>query len=184
MEMKHHRQQAVLTQTAIFVVVCVLLSVPAVEAGHYKMDFVRAKKAALDGNMDFAFMNYRSVLRGNPRGKYRVEALFANAEYYYSMDQMKEAKMYFNEYLSSSENANGKLFALIYQLKLAKQEKNIQLIKKIEKDVVLFQQQSFIFKKSKEYLYMSPMNREHKAVYAIDKIRFYLEGALFAEILL
>ncbi|MCD4778988.1 MAG: hypothetical protein K8S27_00350 [Candidatus Omnitrophica bacterium] len=179
------RQQGQNIRTMIVIMTGLfVLSASSVDAGNYKVAYARAKKAAVSGNMDFAFMNYRSVLRSNPNGKYRVNALFAIGEYYFSMDQTDEAKMYFKDYLSSSENTNGKLFALIYQLRLAQKSRNIQLIKKIEKDVVLFQQQSFIFKKSKEYLYMSPMNREHKAVYAIDKIRFYMEGALFAEILL
>ena len=144
--------------------------------------FKKAEKDAKMGHPDFAFMGYRKVLSANPKESYKRKALFAIAEYYYQIADHKSSENYFKEYLKVSKDENGRLFAYVYLMKLAKIEKNESLILGIEEEIKLVKRNSFIFDNTKEYLFESPLNRNHKAVYYIDKIEFYVEKENIASI--
>ncbi|MBU0468541.1 MAG: hypothetical protein KJ736_05695 [Candidatus Omnitrophica bacterium] len=144
--------------------------------------YKKAESDAKGGHADFAFMGYRKVLSANPKESYKQQALFAVAEYYYKMSDHKNSAKYFKEYLKVSKDENGRLFAFVYLMKLAKIEKNESLIVDLESEIKLVKRNSFIFDNTKEYSFESPLNRNHRAVYYIDKIEFYVEKENIASI--
>lgn len=144
--------------------------------------YKKAEQDARRGHIDFAFMGYRKILSSNPKESYKQRALFAIAEYYYHMADYKSSTKYFKEYLEVSEDENGKLFAFVYLMKLAMVDKDEALIANLEDEIKLVKRNSFIFDNTKEYIFESPLNRDHRAVYYIDKIEFYVESENIASI--
>lgn len=167
-------------------IICLMVLVFSVESSVFAADmtkiYKKAEKDAKKGHIDFAFMGYRKVLSSNPKESYKQKALFAIAEYYYQMLDCKNSTKYFKEYLKVSNDDNGKLFAFVYLMKLAMLENNGALIANLEDEIKLVKRNSFIFDNTKEYRFASPLNREHRAVYYIDKIEFYVERENIASI--
>jgi len=161
---------------------CVLSFSGVAFAGNTLKMFSMANQAARAGKLDFAFMHYRSILRDNPTSPYTDQALFALGEYLYIMTDYNQARDFFSQYLESQSQPEGKLFALVYLLKMALSEHETDIAQEIEKEILLWRQQTYIFKKVKEYSYRSPLFRKHKAVYSIDKIEFYIENEPFAKV--
>ena len=141
--------------------------------------FSKASKAVQRGEIDFAFMQYRSIVSNYPNSRYHNDALFANAEYYFLKSNFREADYYFKIYLKQEMDPNGKLFALAYRLRIARIYNKAALIEDLEQQIISLRQQAFVFEKFKEYAYQSPFNRQHKAVYSINKIEFYVNDQIF-----
>lgn len=151
------------------------------ESGYF---FAKAKEAARTGQLDAAFMNYRFLLINDPDFKLRHLALFANGEYNFLMSSYAEATSLFKDYLETKTDDQSKLFALAYLYKMAEIKKEKDLFQKWQKQIVALKQHLFLFQEAKEYLYQSPLLRAHRAVFSIDKIEFFIEGDLFAQIIL
>ena len=164
-------------------VTVIFFAAPSLWAAEDKLLFSRAQKAALEGKQDFAFMQYRSILNNHADSQYEDEALFANAEYYYLISHYSQAHDLFLKYLNTSSLKSGKLFALVYLYKISLINKDRDLAETLRRRILTFQRQSFIFKKTKEYVFKSPLFRRHKAVYDIEKIEISVEGESFAKIL-
>ena len=168
----------------ILLVIVFLLVVPNCLARASSVESIsrKAEKSARKGQVDFAFMRYRSLLSSNPKVSFRRRALFAMGEYYYMMSDHKNATKYFNEYLKVAKNEEAILFASVYLFDLAKKNRDVRDAERLENEIKLAKRNSFIFDESKEYSYWSPLNRMHKAVYNIDEIRIYVEGENIASI--
>lgn len=144
--------------------------------------YSRAVKAARKGSIDFAYMNYRAILRGYPRSKFRESALFAEGEYYFMIPSYEEADEAFQNFLKLYPQSKAKLFALAHRLRIAQETNDLELAEEIKRQIINFKQVSLVFRDRQEYLYRSPLERRYRAVIRIDKIEFYAEGDLFAEI--
>ena len=163
-------------------VLCIQLMVPAVSATETKFYLSEARKAAQTGQIDFAFMNYRSLLREQPESSDKLQALFAMGEYYFLQTDFLQAELFFKEYLQGSRDPNGCLFAKFYLWKMAGAGHDKYLTSQLVKELKMPKAHTFIFRDSEEYIYKSPLNRKHLAVYFIDKIEFYVEGNLLAQV--
>jgi outer membrane protein assembly factor BamD (BamD/ComL family) len=130
----------------------------------------------------FAFMYFNQLLRSHPESRYRPDALFAVGEYYYRISSREEARKMFEAFLEAYPDAKQSLYALVYLLKMAEEDRMVDSIQKLTKQVVDLQRVSFVFRQTKETSYHSPLNQDYKAVIHIDKIEFYLEGKLFAKV--
>lgn len=144
--------------------------------------FQKAMKFAKDGEMDLAFMNYHSILSDPLSSRYADEALFACAEYQYLVRNFFEANVLFRKYVDTAQSKQGKLFALVYLMRIAQEKKDLDAVAEIRKQVISFKRHSFIFKDFREYNFLSPLRRAHKATYNINKIEFFIEGEFFAKI--
>ncbi len=145
-------------------------------AGESDQLYSKATKAAKSGQLDFAFMHYRSLFQKDPQGKYKEQALFALGEYFFLNAHYQEASKYFTTYLGNDFPKGRKLFALLYLFKIAQIKNNPPLIDELKKKIITFERQSFIFREAKEYQYLSPLNRSHKVIFTIDYIEFYIGG--------
>lgn len=142
----------------------------------------RATKEVKQGQIEFALMRYRAILRKGTQSKYADKALFALGEYFFVHSNYEYANNFFKQYIDLQNNNNGKLFALAYLLKIAQSQNDQKLSKNLEKEIKILYPQSFIFRKVKEYKFNSPLSRKHKAVYSIDYIEFEIEDMKLAKI--
>ncbi len=142
----------------------------------------RASKEIKKGQIEFALMRYRAILRKGSQSKYADKALFALGEYFFVHSNYEYANNFFKQYIDLQNDNNGKLFALAYLLKIAQSQNDQKLTKNLEKEIKILYPQSFIFRKIKEYKFNSPLNRKHKAVYSIDHIEFEIEDMELAKI--
>ena len=150
------------------------------ESNHWNSMAVRA---ANSGQMDFAFMYYRSFLAENSvNTPKRQSALFAVAEYYYLNSDFNQSSEHFQDYLNSSTDKVGMLFAQYYLWHIAQLGHQELRAKQYEQRIKTMLTHAFIFDEVKEYVFLSPLKRAHKARYSIQKVEFYIEDKLAAEI--
>ncbi len=142
----------------------------------------RAVKAARSGDLDFAFMNYRSILLRYPRSPFAQQALFAKGEYYYSLPDFPQARLVFEEYVKKYPESEAKMFALVYLMKIALADQDQATADELSRELINLKQVSLVFRDFKEYSFLSPMNNQYRAVFHIDKIEIFLNGEPFAEI--
>jgi len=142
----------------------------------------RALQAAKSGNLDFAFMNYRSILLRYSTSPFVEQATFAKGEYYYGLPDFNRARIVFDEYQQKYPESEGRMFALVYLLNIAEQKGNEEAVESFSRELINLKQVSLIFRDFKEYVFLSPMQQKYKAVFHIDKIEIFLNGELFAQI--
>jgi outer membrane protein assembly factor BamD (BamD/ComL family) len=136
--------------------------------------------------VDFAFMDFRSVVRDFPKSPLSQKSRFAIAEYEYDhkiyYDAVKEFTSYINDYSTSKAN----IFAKAYLLKIIEEIKDPtfgekQMFESIKKE--FFAKPLFLlFKEYKETSYKSPFLYKFKIRYYIDNIEVYRNGKLFVKI--
>jgi len=164
---------------SIFVV---LISLIAVVTSVYAQEdadlFFSAKQSVKNGNRDFAFMQFHSLLRLSKSSFYHQEALFATGEYYFDMANYFDAYTSFSKLIELYPKSEALPFAIVYLLKMEQmhsQDSEYDLKKK----VITFKQISLLFSEYKEYLYESPLGLKYKAIYFIDRVEVYINEAIF-----
>jgi len=145
--------------------------------------YSRAREAAQTGRRDAAYAYYNSILR-LPQSKYHKTALFAKAEYFLISGDTYSAKSAWQLFLAQyPREIPETLFALVNSYHIARKEKAEVEAAAIKQQIVQYQQLSLIFRKSKDFCFMSPFFRRYQAVYSIDKIEFMIDGIPFETIL-
>lgn len=142
----------------------------------------KAVHAAKAGKTDFAFMYYNALSRDYPDSRYRREFLFAKGEYYFAMPNYQDAAAAFDAFLKEFPEDEGRLIVSAYLYRIAQIRKDKTRLTQIKKEIVNFQQVGLVFKEFKEKMYLSPMRHAYRTVFHIDKVEFYREGGLFAEV--
>jgi len=168
----------------LFIIIISAISFSSYQAyaGSAAFFYEEGIRAAKSGNLDKAFMSFRALIREHPKSKLKEKALFGLGEYYFHIVDYYDASLMFTRLINDYPNSKSRIFCLAYLLEIAKKQQNQDLIEKLEKHILTFQQHSFIFRDYKEYVYSSPFSKKYKAVYFIDKIEFYVDGELFTTI--
>lgn len=158
--------------------------VPLVFGQDVNLEYKLAVKAAKQGEIDFAYMHYREILRNFTQTKYHEKALFAKGEYFFYIPDYPQAKMALETYLQeyADRNPRGKIFALAYLYKIAEIQNNQEELKRLADEIVSFKQLSLVFKDHKELKFISPFQRQSNADFYIDKVEFFIEDELFIKI--
>ena len=144
--------------------------------------YSKGAEFAESGRKDFAFMYYNELLRSYPDSKYREQALFATGEYYFQVSEFCEAAVVFKEFLDVYPKSKKRLYAFAYLLSIAQRNQDEKSIEELEKKIIDLHRVSFVFREAKEIVYVSPLYQNYKTVIQIDKIQFYVEGELFAQV--
>lgn len=144
--------------------------------------YLRAVQFAKSGQAHFAFMQYNELLRNYPASEYRDRALFAAGEYYFRISGFQDAEKAFAAFVDEYPDAQEKPYALAYLLSIARRSGDEAAVEDLEKRIIDLRQVSFVFRESTEAVYRSPLYQNYKAVSYIDKIEFYVEGELFAQV--
>ena len=103
-------------------------------------------------------------------------------EYYFLLPDYDQSASAFQTFVQEFPDSNGKLFAWVHLLKIAQIQKDEALTKNLEKEIINFKQLSLVFRDFQEYRYQSSLGRKYRAVFQIDKIEFYVQGEMFAQI--
>ncbi len=136
----------------------------------------------LSAQDDLLFMHYRQVFRESPDPKERFNALFAMGEFYYLMSDYLNAKDCFKTILQEDHDKLRKIFAYAYLMNMADMDGEKKSQKELSKELMLFQKNIFVFRNTRQHNFDSPLHRQHKVVYSIDKIEFFVEGKNFAKV--
>jgi hypothetical protein len=151
-------------------------------AGEDARVFSRGVQFARAGQKDFAYMEFRAIVRDYPRSKFHALALFATGEHLFLANDPQQAQGVFQNYVTSYPDAKGRIFALAYLWKIAQIQEDEISTEQSVREIVNLKQISLIFRKSQEYKYHSPMNSPYLAVIHIDHIEIFTGGSLFAKI--
>ncbi len=141
-----------------------------------------ADRKAVAGQPDFAFMYFRTLLRDFPDSELAQPALFAQGEYYFSFPDYDRCVASFETYTEKYPDAQDKLFALAYLLKIARIRSQAGRVQRFEKEIISLKQLGLVFSEFKEYATRTPLHKDFKAVFHIDQITFFLQGDIFEEI--
>jgi len=144
--------------------------------------YALAQRYARQGNYEFALMSYRDVARDSKSPAKVAAAIFAQGEYFYLQHDFAESQKSFQELQNRDPRSDVKLFSLAYLWKIAGEIQDSETQMRLAQEIVALKQVSMIFRKSKTYRYLSPLYREHNAVFAIDQIEFFVNGKSFAKI--
>lgn len=167
-------------------ILLLIFSFPAIfslkQAFGAEEEYLLAQRCVRLQEKDCAFMNYASLLRDNPQSKYRQEALFATAEYYFLVHDYSDAITALTRFLEVYPASELKPFALIYLLKISQNYGQDRLAKDIEKQIINLRRVILSFKEAQEYGIKSPLGLNYKLIYYIDRVEFYSNGKLQAQI--
>ncbi|MDP1854279.1 MAG: outer membrane protein assembly factor BamD [Candidatus Omnitrophota bacterium] len=171
------------TVTVFFIAMFIILSIcPLVYAQMDKSLYFQGIRAAKNGELDSAFMNFKMFLDDFGESKLAENALFAVGEYYFLTSNYYDAFAAFNRFVKKYPKSKARVFALVYLLEIAKRQKNAELVENLEKEIISSRQVVLLFAESKEYKYLSAFLRSHKAIYSIDKVEFYIDDLFFAKV--
>ncbi len=163
-------------------IIIVLISIIAFAASVYAQEdadlFFSAKQSVKDGNRDFAFMQFHSLLRLSTSSLYHQDALFATGEYYFEMANYYDAYISFSKFIELYPKSDALPFAVVYLLKMEQMHSPASEYD-LKKKVITFKQISLLFSEYKEYPYESPLGTKYKAIYFIDRVEVYINEALF-----
>ncbi|KPK98687.1 MAG: hypothetical protein AMJ95_02770 [Omnitrophica WOR_2 bacterium SM23_72] len=144
--------------------------------------YVSAVKAAKRNDLTVAFMSFRSLLENYPHSPHMQEALFANAEYYFLIGAFTDARPAFIRFLTEYPDSKARPFALLYLFQIAEAQGQSDLAESLRQEIITSQQLVLLFREYKQFQYLSPLQRNHKAIHFIDRIEFYIDDELFARI--
>ena len=133
-------------------------------------------------NRPFAFLFLHSLVNGYPGSRYLENSLFAIGVYHFQDQNFADAAKSFSALLDEFPDSQSTVFAMAYLLKIAQRRDASDLTAGLEKAIATFHKLSLVFRDSKEFTYLSAFGNKYKAVYYIDKVEFYKDGELFAQV--
>ena len=156
--------------------------VTCVEASEADLEWREAIGLAKEGENDFAFMDFKTVLDDCPGSRHCVAAGFAQGEYYFLQNNLAMARDEFKNFYAQYPRHQEALVALAYLFQIAKIQRHTDDMKAYRSKAASFRQLTFIFNDKKLFKFLSGFQRQHKLVYYINKVELYVNGQLFTEI--
>lgn len=141
-----------------------------------------ARTAAAAGDRHMAYMYYAGIVRDVGRSSVRQQALFAVGEYQFLVGATRDAVTTLVAFTEEYPNSPAAIFALGYLYRIAVQAQDAELTKNLKEKIVTYYRLCFLFKKCKETRYRSGLLIRHKVAYYIDKVEFFSNGELVAQI--
>lgn len=144
-----------------------------------------------EGQLYFAFVHLKAILKDDPKSPYAPTAAFALGEYYFDNTDYYNAIAKLSDYIRLYPKDKGVIFAklLIYKaLTTVKKEEDMgeqeaALIKEIRKE--LFSQPLFLifYDKKSPRSYKSLFNHSYLVYDYVDKIKVFRNDKIFLELL-
>ena len=144
--------------------------------------YASAIRESRAGNREFSFLHLNSLVRTYPESKYLENSLFAIGEYHFQDKNFADAADAFSQLLEKFPDSRSTVFAMAYLLKIAQERGAEGLAASLEKAIATFHKLSLVFRNSKAFTYRSALRNKYKADYYIDKVEFYKDGELFAQV--
>ncbi len=155
---------------------------PCVKASEADLEWKDAVGSAKQGEYDFAFMDFRTLLENHPDSRYSLAAEFAQGEYYFLQNNLQMASAEFRNFYTKYPHHEEALITLAYLFRIAQIQNQPDAMKEYRKKAASFRQLIFIFNDKKFYKFLSGFQRKHKLVYYINKVDLYVNGQLFTEV--
>ena len=156
--------------------------VTCVKASEADLEWKEAVGSAQQGEYDFAFMGFHTLLDDYPNSRYTRPAEFAQGEYYFLENNLLMASDEFKDFYAAYPQHEEALVALTYLFKIAQIQKRQDAMKEYRNKAASFRQLTFIFNDKKSFKFLSGFQRKHKLVYYINKMDLYVNGKLFTEV--
>ncbi|MFH1678410.1 MAG: tetratricopeptide repeat protein [Candidatus Omnitrophota bacterium] len=134
------------------------------------------------GDTDVSFMYFNRLINDFPESKYLKEALFAAGEYRFSIGDYSNSGRMLSQLINNYPQAENKPFAMAYLIKINSAGGKKNEVEKLTKELAGVLQLSLVFRDFKELKYASPLSKNYKALYFINKVQIYIDDKLFAEI--
>jgi len=144
--------------------------------------YASAMQEAKAGNREFSFIQLNALVRTYPESKYLENSLFVIGEYYFQDKNFADAADTFSQILEKFPDSKSTVFTMVYLLKIAQERGAEGLAANLEKAIATFHKLSLVFRNSKVFIYRSASRNKYKAEYYIDKVEFYKDGELFAQV--
>ena len=163
----------IISLTVAVFLVCGVGGAWAQSAAELYREGVRSARA---GQPDFAFASFNLLLAQEDDSAYRDKALFACGEYYYELPSYQDAWRMFTAYVNEFPAGREMPFALAYLFRLANEHARAGDLSDLRRQVIGDIQSRAEanelrdFKEFKELRLRSPMNREYRARYYVDRI--------------
>lgn len=144
--------------------------------------FARAVEYVKTGDADSAFMSLHTLVSSYPGSPHAQGALFAMGEYYFRVSDLRDASGSFYRMAKEYPDSPAVIFCYAYLLNISRQEKKEKQVKAFERALVDAQRLIFLFTESKQFVYNSVSGATYRAVYFIDRVEIYADGALFTTV--
>lgn len=158
------------------------VGIPCGNASEDGQEWKEAIVSAKQGEYDFAFMAFKSLLDTYPNSRFRLAAKFAQGEYYFLQNNLPSAIDEFKDFYAFYPRQEEALIALVYLFKIAQIQKNALEMKEYRNKIASFRQLTFIFNDKKYFKFRSGFQINYKLVSYINKIELYVNGQLFSEV--
>ena len=159
---------------------CVLI--PCALASEADVKWNEAVQSAKQGDNDFAFMDFQSIVQNYPDSHFSMLAQFAQGEYYFLQNNLQMASEVFARFNAQYPKREESLIALAYLFKIAQIQKDPQAVNKYHAMVASFNQLAFVFNESKSFSFLSGFGHRHKLSFSIDKVELYVDDKLFTTV--
>jgi hypothetical protein len=156
--------------------------VPCVKASEADLEWGEAVGSAKQGEDDFAFMDFHTLLEDYPNSPHAMAAKFAQGEYFFLQNNLQMASDEFKDFYAHYPRHQESMIALIYLFKIAQIQKHPDDMKEYHNKAATFRQLTFIFNDKKSFHFLSGFQRQHRLVYYINKVELYVNGKLFTEV--
>jgi len=156
--------------------------VTCVKASEADLEWKEAIGFAKQGETDFAFMDFQTILDDCPHSRHCLGAQFALGEYYFLQNNLPMASEAFEDFYAQYPQHEEALIALAYLFQIAKIENRPHDMEGYRSKAASFRQLTFIFNDKKSFRFSSGFQRKYKLVYYINKVELYVNDKLFTEI--
>lgn len=148
---------------------------------------VQAERYVAEGEIDFAFMEYRALLEEESEGPMAEEAMFAIGEYYFQQRNTAETKHSFSAFRQKSTEEIPTLLASVYLLQCARLSGDTETAHRLERHLKerLSSKELFLFfEENRAQEWTSPLGNRFGLREFVDRLEITLNGRPFYEITL
>lgn len=145
----------------------------------------QAEKHVAEGEIDFAFMEYRSLLEEYPETPSAQGAAFAIGEYHFSQHNTREAKEAFERFDLKQAEEIPRLLAQVYLLlcaRLLKDDPTADTLEAHLKEALSSKKLFLTFEENRIQTWGSPLGNRFELREFVDHMEITLNGASFYSI--
>ena len=144
--------------------------------------FLRAEHYVIEGEIDFAFMEYRAILAEHPKDPSAREAAFAIGEYYFKQHNTRDARRAFEKFHQEGAEEIPRLLTQVYLLlcaRLLKDTSSAQALESHLKETLSSKKLFLAFEENHVREWTSPLGNRFALREFVDHMEITLNGAPF-----
>jgi|GEM_PF-1565306 len=145
----------------------------------------QAERYVTEGEIDFAFMEFRALLEEHPEDPSAREATFAIGEYYFKQHSVREAKGAFEKFSEESTEEIPKLIATAYLLQCARLSEDTSSVQALEshlKEILSSKKIFLAFEENHTQKWNSPLGNHFEVREFVDRMEILLNDVPFCSV--